>query len=163
VKRRKNIPAAETVGGAPPGTQRAADCDGAISCAIHDLMTGHRGTKLTPIKDEADFEQRILGADRPALVVFYKGGCPTCLLLHPGLNHLAEEYRDRVLFASFEIMKPYFMVTAKEVKKRYRIAFYPTVILFVGGQEKKRWILRYNLASYRKALDAAIGRLTPSR
>ena len=130
---------------------------GVISCAIHGLLTGGRaGAKLTHIKDEADFEQRILRADKPALVVFYKGGCPTCLLLHPGLKQLAEEYRDRVIFAAFELMKPYFVVTSREVKTRYHISYYPTVVLFVGGQQRKRWTLRYNLAAYRKTLDKVL-------
>ncbi len=60
-------------------------------------------------------------------------------------------------------MKPYFVVTAKEVKKRYSIAFYPTVVLFVGGQEKKRWVLRNNLSRCRKALDRALWNLTPKK
>jgi len=69
---------------------------------------------------------------------------------------LAEEYHDRVLFASFEPMKPYFVVTAKEIRQRYYIAYYPTVILFVGGQGRKRWALNYRLVSYRNALDKVL-------
>jgi len=135
----------------------AARAPGVISCTIHGLLTGGRaGAKLTHIKNEADFEQRILHADQPAVVVFYKGGCPTCLLLHPSLRQLAEEYSGRVIFAGFELMKPYFVVTAREVRQRYHIAYYPTVILFVGGQERKRWVLRYNLAAYRKALNKVL-------
>jgi len=138
--------------------QAGGRAPGVISCAIHGLMSGGRaGAQLTTIKEASDFEQRILRADRPAFVVFYKGGCPTCLLLHPSLRQLAEEYHDRVLFAAFELMKPYFVVTAKEIKQRYHIAYYPTVILFVGGQERKRWALNYRLASYRKALDKVLG------
>ena len=130
---------------------------GIISCAIHGLLSGGRaGAKLTTIKDEADFAQRILRAERPAVVVFYKGGCPTCLLLHPALKQLAEEYHGRVIFAGFEVMKPYFVVTCREVKRQYHIAYYPTVILFVSGEERKRWTLNYRLASYRKALDKVL-------
>lgn len=135
----------------------SAHAPGVISCAIHGLLSGGRaGAKLTHIKDEADFEQRILRADRPAVVVFYKGGCPTCLLLHPALKQLAEEYHGRVIFAGFEVMKPYFVVTCREVKRQYHIAYYPTVILFVSGEERKRWTLNYRLASYRKALDKVL-------
>jgi thioredoxin 1 len=142
--------------------QAAGRAPGVISCAIHGLLSGGRaGAKLTHIKNEADFEQRILRADRPAVVVFYKGGCPTCLLLHPSLRQLAEEYHDRVLFAAFEVMKPYFVVTAREIKRRYHIAYYPTVILFIGGEERKRWTLNYRLASYRKALDKVLAEPAP--
>jgi thioredoxin 1 len=151
--------AAAAAGNAPAGSRKSkAHGPGVVSCAIHGLLTGGRaGAKLTRIRDEADFDQRVLQADRPVLVVFYKGGCPTCLLLHPGLKQLADEYRDRVVFAAFELMKPYFVVTSREVKKRYHVAFYPTVILFVNGQEKDRWVLGYHLAAYRKALDEVAG------
>jgi hypothetical protein len=30
-------------------------------------------------------------------------------------------------------------------------------ILFVGGQERKRWVLHYGIDSYRRALDEALG------
>jgi thioredoxin 1 len=146
----------EAAGGKTPAGAGNSEAHGhgVISCAMHGLLTGGRaGASLTHIKDEADFEQRVLRADRPVLMVFYKGGCPTCLLLHPALRQLAEEYRDRVTFASLELMKPYFVVTSREVKKRYHVAFYPTVILFVNGRERKRWVLNYRLAAYRKVLD----------
>ena len=153
----KARPAEKTGNAQAESGQAAARAPGVISCAIHGLLSGGRaGAKLTHIKNEADFEQRILHADRPAVVVFYKGGCPTCLLLHPSLRQLAEEYSGRVLFAGFELMKPYFVVTAREVRQRYHIAYYPTVILFVGGRERKRWTLNYRLASYRKALDKVL-------
>ncbi|MBE3098074.1 MAG: hypothetical protein IMZ44_13230 [Planctomycetes bacterium] len=152
----KNILPAAGAGNAPAGSRKSKA--GVISCAFHGLLTGGRaGAKLMRIKDEADFDRRVLQADRPVLVVFYKGGCPTCLLLHPALGQLAGEYQGRVIFARFEIMKPYFVVTSREVKKRYHVAFYPTVILFVNGQEKDRWVLGYNLAAYRKALDEVAG------
>lgn len=137
--------------------QAAGRAPGVIACAVQGLLSGGRaGARLTTITDTADFEERILRADRPAVVVFSKGGCPTCLLLHPSLRRLAEEYHDRVLFAAFELMKPYFVVTAKDIRQQYHIAYYPTVILFSGGQERKRWTLNYRLASYRKALDKVL-------
>jgi thiol-disulfide isomerase/thioredoxin len=135
---------------------------GTVACTVQRVLRGggggggDAGAKISTIKDEADFEERVLRAARPVMVVFYKGGCPTCLVLYPVLKCLAEEYGDRVLFASFEIMKPYFVVTAKAVKKRYRIAYFPTVVLFVGGQERKRWVLRYRAASYRRTLDKVL-------
>ena len=132
---------------------------GTVACTVQRVLGGGKGgadAKISPIKDEADFEERVIHAARPAMVVFYKGGCPTCLVLHPVLKCLAEEYGDRVLFASFEIMKPYFVVTAKAVKKQYHISYFPTVVLFVGGQERKRWVLKYRAASYRRTLDKVL-------
>jgi len=132
---------------------------GTVACTVRRVLGGGKGgagAKIAAIKDEADFEERVLHAARPVVVVFYKGGCPTCLVLYPVLKCLAEEYGDRVLFYNFEIMKPYFVVTAKAVKKQYHIAYFPTVVLFVGGQERKRWVLRYRVASYRRTLDRVL-------
>ena len=132
---------------------------GLLVCAILAGVAKARGDKLTPIKDLADFRQQVLLAKQPVLVEFYKGGCPTCLALAPTLARLADEYRGRAVIARFELMKPYFAVTSDELKQRYDISLYPTVILFVSGQEKKRWALNYSISAYRKALDAAIAGL----
>jgi len=145
---------------------------GTVACTVQRVFRGGGGggadAKISPIKDEADFEERVLRpspdaglrpagpAARPAVVVFYKGGCPTCLVLYPVLKCLAEEYGDRVLFYNFEIMKAYFKITAKAVKKQYHISFFPTVVLFVGGEERKRWVLKYHAASYRRTLDKVL-------
>ena len=115
------------------------------------------GGNLMRLESSAEFNQQVLQSDRPALVDFYKGGCPTCLALEPTLNTLQDEYQDRATFASFEIMKPYFAVTNPELKKKYSIKSYPTVILFLGGQERERWVLDYDIEDYREGLDAALG------
>jgi thiol-disulfide isomerase/thioredoxin len=144
---------------------------GTVACTVQRVFRGGAGgadAKISPIKDEADFERLVLRpspgaglrpagpAARPVMVVFYKGGCPTCLVLYPVLKCLAEEYGDRVLFYNFEIMKAYFKITAKAVKKQYHISFFPTVVLFVGGEERKRWVLKYRAASYRRTLDKVL-------
>jgi thioredoxin 1 len=110
------------------------------------------------IRDKADFDRRVVGSERPVLVEFFKGGCLTCLALSPMLRQLAREYRGRVVFARFELMKPWFWVTSWPLRRRYRIALlFPTVLLLVGGEERRRWILNYSLRSYRKALDKVAG------
>jgi thiol-disulfide isomerase/thioredoxin len=132
---------------------------GTVACTVSRVLGGGKGgadAKISTIKDEAEFEERVLRAARPAMVVFYKGGCPTCLVLYPVIKCLAEEYGDRVLFYNFEIMKAYFKITAKAVKKQYHISYFPTVVLFVGGQERKRWVLKYHAASYRRTLDKVL-------
>jgi thiol-disulfide isomerase/thioredoxin len=91
------------------------------------------------------------------MVDFYKGACPTCVVLDPLMNQLAQEYRGRVVFARIELMKPYFAVTSEELKKRYDISLFPTEVLFVHGEEKHRWSLDYSLDKYRKALDEVAG------
>jgi thiol-disulfide isomerase/thioredoxin len=113
---------------------------------------------IQDIGTEAEFDRLLSEAGRPVLVEFYKGGgCPTCLVITPIMKRLAEEYADRVAVARFELMKPWFAVTSHTLRERFEIKLlFPTVILFVAGEAKKRWILDYRLDAYRRALDKAL-------
>jgi thiol-disulfide isomerase/thioredoxin len=118
---------------------------------------GCASKNLKPLDNSSEFQKQVLEADRPVLVNFYKGGgCPTCLLVTPILNQLAEEYQGRVAFATFEIMTPLFQVRSQTLRDTYGIAFFPTTVLFVNGQERDRWIINYDINSYRKGLNAAL-------
>ena len=87
------------------------------------------------------------------LVDFYKGGCATCIPLDKVMDQLVDEYEGRALIAKFETMTAFFGVPSPEIKARYDIVFFPTAVLFVNGEVKKRWIMRYSLESYREHLD----------
>ncbi len=111
---------------------------------------------VTRLQDTAEFKQAILQSDKPVLVDFFKGGCPTCIPVDGMMATLDEEYKGRVTVAKFMLMQPYFAVTSPELREQYDIAFYPTVILFVNGQEKWRFISNYRMDDYRKAMDEAL-------
>ena len=119
---------------------------------------GCGASKFTRINETAsDFYKQVLQADQPVLVEFYKGGCPTCGLLDPTLDQIFDEYNGRMKFISFEMMRAYFAVSCPEVQKKQRIAYYPTVILYVKGEEKKRWIIEYGIEKYRDVLKEVVG------
>jgi thioredoxin 1 len=118
-------------------------------------------SNLTPLNSSADFQRQVLQADKPVLVQFYKEGCAWCGMLEPALSQLADDYPGRAVFAKYRLMNWLLGVTNWELKSKYDIRWYPTVILFVNGQEKKRWVVQYDIKSYRKALDEALA--TPTR
>jgi thioredoxin 1 len=134
-----------------------------IACAVLTLLAGGcASTNLVPIADEADFQRQVIEADKPVVVDFYKeGGCPTCKLLEPILDQLADEYRGRVIFVKFAVMTPFFQTTSEAIKQRYNIIGIPTAVLFVHGKEVKRWPLYYMFDDYRKTLDEVVGGPTP--
>lgn len=135
---------------------RWAPCQaaGLIACAVLVLAAGGCGpTKFKAIATEEEFEEQVLKADRPVLVDFFKGGCASCMVLDPLMDQLSEEYKDRVIFAKFEGMKFWLQIPCWSIVWRHHIALYPTVVLFVNGKEKKRWIANYLGFSYRSALD----------
>ncbi len=119
-------------------------------------LGGCSSQTLNQLEDQNDFDRLLMQSKQPVLVDFYKDGCPTCVILDPKLVKLAEEYQDRVTFARFKLMEAYFVVKAPELKERYDISYFPTVILFVEGQEKERWVLSYDMDKYRKVLDETV-------
>jgi hypothetical protein len=61
------------------------------------------------------------------------------------------------------LVQPYFAVTSPELKDKYDISFFPTVILFINGRETWRFLRDYDLDDYRKAMNEALGVQTTQR
>ena len=133
----------------------------ATACAILTMLAGGCASgKVTRIADEEAFQQIVVGADLPVLVDFYKGGCATCIPLDGVMDQLVDNYNGRAVIAKFETMTAFFRIPSRQIKQKYDIAFFPTVILFVNGQERKRWIMRYSIDGYRKELDQCVSPAT---
>jgi thiol-disulfide isomerase/thioredoxin len=96
-------------------------------------------------------------------VEFYKGGCVACLFIDPCMDQLADEYQDRVIFTKFELETFWHQITCPALWKRYRIGLFPTVLLFVGGKEKKRWAVNYGTDAYRTVLDEVVEGSPPGK
>ena len=145
--------------------RRLPDCRGTLRATLAlmawallvPVAGGCGPAKFKPVTNEAEFDEQVLKADKPVLVAFFKGGCATCLFLDPCMDQLAEDYDGRVKFAKFELMRFWFEVTCPAIQKRYRIGLFPTVVLFVEGKEKKRWVIDYSGDAYRKVLDELVG------
>ena len=128
-----------------------------VVCAFLCFVAGGcAGGEPTHLRNAEEFQQVLAQDDKPVLVDFYKGGCPTCIPMDGLMDKLAREYKDRVVVAKFMLVEPYFAVTSPELKERYAISYFPTVILFVHGRETWRFLRDYELDDYRKALDKAL-------
>jgi thioredoxin 1 len=133
-------------------------------CAVLVLVVGGCGpSRLRPITNEREFGEQVLKADRPVIVYFSKGGCAWCMFLDSCMDQLYEEYGDRVIFTQFELMSFWLKITCEPIWKQYRVALFPTVILFVNGKEKYRWVTNYSGDAYRKVLDEAVGPPAPDQ
>ena len=134
--------------------QRAA----LVACAIGIFAAAGCGSsRLAIIRDEATFNEQVLKADRPVVVEFSKGGCLWCLFVDSSMDPLVGEYQGRVRFARFELVDVWGKIASETLWKRYRIGLYPTVLLFVNGKEKKRWVINYSGDAYRKVLEEVVG------
>lgn len=137
---------------------------GMVACVFLLAMAGGcAGGKMTPIRDAAEFKEVVLKSDRPVVVDFYKSGCPTCIALDGPMDKLAEEYKGRAIVAKFMLMQATSAVTSPELRDKYNIWNFPTVILFVNGREKWRFLRRYDLDEYRKAINEALAVPTTQR
>ena len=130
-----------------------------IACAAGAVLAGGcGGGNLQSIKGAEQFKQEVLGSPQPVMMTFNKGGCATCIVLEPKINKPAKEYGPRgVKFTKMQIMSFFFAMKEKEIAEQYDVTMFPTVVLFINGAEKRRWIIRYNVDSYREALDAVAG------
>ncbi len=85
--------------------------------------------------DENEFQQRVIEASRqqPVLVDFWADWCSPCLALGPVLERVIPEYEGQVLLAKID---------ADENMKlcgHYRLRGFPTVLMFIDGEEVDRF------------------------
>ncbi|MCG8487553.1 MAG: thioredoxin domain-containing protein [Chromatiales bacterium] len=85
--------------------------------------------------DEAGFDERVirLSHQGPVLVDFWAEWCAPCISLAPALERVVNEYEGRIQLAKLEVDDN------MRLAGRYRLRGFPTVILFVGGEEKGRF------------------------
>ena len=84
--------------------------------------------------DEDQFQERVLEAShsQPVLVDFWADWCSPCLIIAPVLKKMIPEYEGKVLLAKID---------ADENMKlcgHYKLRGFPTLILFVNGEEAAR-------------------------
>ena len=81
-----------------------------------------------------------------ALVDFWAGWCMPCKMLTPVIEELAEKYDGAVTVAKVDVEQE------SALAARYRVMSIPTVILFVDGQEVKRFVGVQPIETYEAAL-----------
>lgn len=79
------------------------------------------------VSDE-DFDQKVLGADRPVLVDFWAAWCGPCRMVAPVLEQIADERPDTLIVAKLNVDE------SPMIAQRYGIMSIPTIVLFNGGQ-----------------------------
>jgi putative thioredoxin len=85
--------------------------------------------------NETDFSEKVLEAShlQPVLVDFWADWCPPCRFLTPVLEKVTEGYRGEMLLAKVEVDDN------MHLAGRYQLRGFPTVILFIRGEEAGRF------------------------
>jgi thioredoxin len=71
----------------------------------------------------------------PILVDFWADWCPPCTMLTPILERVVHAYKGTFLLAKVEVDDGHNMKLAG----KYSMRGFPTVMLFIDGEEKCRW------------------------
>jgi len=96
------------------------------------------------------FQREVLDANQPVLVDFWAAWCAPCRALAPTIERLGQQYAGKLKIAKLDVDK------SPDVAAQYGVQAIPTVIVFKGGQEVKRWVGAHSLPTYVRDLDQLV-------
>ena len=77
---------------------------------------------------DAEWDEKVLGAEKPVLVDYWAEWCGPCKMIAPILEEIAEEYAGRVEVCKLDID------ANQEIPPKYGIRGIPTLMLFRNGE-----------------------------
>ena len=84
--------------------------------------------------NDSNFDADVINSDKPALVDFWAEWCGPCKMMNGPLEDLAGENAGKLAVAKLNVDEN------PQTAMNYEVMSIPTMILFHGGQEKKRFI-----------------------
>jgi thioredoxin 1 len=93
-----------------------------------------KGTDVALIGDvtDQDFEERVLGSERPVLVDFWAEWCVPCHMVSPVVEEIGRDKGEDLQVAKLNIDEN------PDVTRKYGVMSIPTLMLFKDGQEIAR-------------------------
>lgn len=83
---------------------------------------------------DADFEEKVLKANKPAIIDFWAEWCGPCKVLSPRVKQIGEEYGDDVVVAEMDVD------SNPEVPAKYGIRNIPTLLFIKDGEVKDKQV-----------------------
>ena len=81
---------------------------------------------------DQDFEERVLGSERPVLVDFWAEWCVPCHMVSPVVEEIGRDKGDDLQVAKLNIDEN------PDITRRFGVMSIPTLMLFKGGKEIAR-------------------------
>jgi thioredoxin 1 len=104
------------------------------------------GGNILEFSDQ-NFEQEVLGSDKPVLVDFWAEWCAPCRLIAPAVEAIAGEYADRAKVGKLNVDEN------QLVTSRYNIRSIPTLLVFKNGEIKEQLVGTTSKDNLAKLLD----------
>ena len=93
-----------------------------------------QGGKMEIKLDETNFDQEIKEGTLPFLVDFWAQWCGPCQILGPILDQIAMDFKGRARLGKVNVDEN------PNLAGKFGVMSIPTLILFIGGQEKERLV-----------------------
>lgn len=81
---------------------------------------------------DADWDTEVLQSEKPVLVDFWAEWCGPCRMVGPVVEEIAAEKGDQLKVVKLNVDD------SPEVARSYKVMSIPTLMVFAGGEEKKR-------------------------
>jgi thioredoxin 1 len=107
------------------------------------------GTFAKAVTDN-EFEQNVLGSDKPVLVDFWAEWCGPCRMIAPSVEAIAEQYEGQAGVYKMNVDEN------MNVPQQFGIRGIPTLIVFKGGQEQERIVGAVTREAIAKVIDKYI-------
>jgi thioredoxin 1 len=80
------------------------------------------------------FDETVAAADKPVIVDFWAEWCGPCKMIAPILSEIAAEQGDHLTIAKLNVDEN------PEIAMRYSVMSIPTLLIFNGGEVRKRLV-----------------------
>ena len=87
--------------------------------------------RLAEFTDQ-NFDQEVLGSDKPVLVDFWAEWCAPCRIMAPAMDAVAAEFGARAKIGKLNVDEN------QSVTSRYNIRGIPTLLLFKNGEVREQ-------------------------
>ncbi|NOZ79168.1 MAG: thioredoxin [Acidobacteria bacterium] len=104
----------------------------------------------TIVVDDKTFDEKILQADKPAIVDFWAVWCGPCRIIGPIVEQLAEEYDGKIVVGKLDVD------SSRETAIKFGIQAIPTLLFFKNGEVADRVIGAVDKRTLKAKLDALL-------